>query len=123
MEKPLEEWNTTDFHNHIIKKTKEIYGLSYQPFGGWGAEKGMLGRFIGTKTKPGEVSKEVAYLFIEMMFEDYKPTPKYPIPSFGFYYTYKKWMITKAEMELKEYNDMKAEQEKEVDYSSLSNLL
>ena len=124
-EKKLEDWNVTDFHNYMGDKHKEMFGIAYQPYINWGAEKGQLGTFVGTARKKGEVSKEVAKRFIDIIFEEHKPTPRYPGVSFGSNYSHRTYLIQRAEMEVfqEKKKAEKREETNNVDYSSLSNLL
>lgn len=127
LEKDLEEWNVTDFHAYMIDKHMEMFGISYQPFINWGAEKGLLGRFVGTAKKKGEVSKEVAKEFIDIIFKDHKPTKKYPGVNFGSNYTHRKFLIQQAGYAVnnRKQEEQKKEQEKKsaTPYADLAKLL
>lgn len=124
-DKNLNDWNVKDFHDYMGDKHKEMFGIAYQPFINWGAEKGLLGTFVGTARKKGEVSKEVAKRFIDIIFAEHKPTPRYPGVSFGSNYTHRKYLIQRAEMEIhnEQQKVVKKEQEQKINYDDLSNLL
>lgn len=49
----------------------------------------MLGRWVGTKRKPGEYGPEITKRFIDMCFAEYKPSLEWPGVSFGWMQTYK----------------------------------
>lgn len=100
LEKPLEDWNTKDFHDYMCDKHLEMFGIRYQPYINWGAEKGMLGTFIGTKTKKPEVSKAVAKRFIDIVFDTHRPTKDYPGVNFGSNYSHRKFLIQQAEADV-----------------------
>lgn len=127
LEKNLEDWNVSDFHAYMIDKHIEMFGISYQPFINWGAEKGLLGRFVGTAKKKGEVSKEVAKEFIDIIFRDHKPTRKYPGVNFGSNYTHRKFLIQQAGYEVNERKEREAKQLQEernaTSYEDLAKLL
>src|SRR5699024_11784933 len=84
------DWNTTTFHAYLSDKHEEMFGCTYAPFRGWQAEKGIIGRLIGTQSKAGTHSKALVKRFIDETFATYNPTPKYPGTRFGFMYTYRK---------------------------------
>lgn len=133
LSKPLEDWNTRDFHSYMSDKHMEMFGIPYQPYINWGAERGMLGTFIGTKKKSPEVSKAVAKRFIDKIFEEHKPTEKFPGVNFGSNYSHRKYLIQQASMEVQRAGGKLPEQkadtkevEPEVDealYQRLSELL
>lgn len=131
--KDIDKWNTTDFHEYMGVYHEIMFGVPYVPMGTWQAEKGMLGRFVGTTRKEGEVSKRVAKRFIDKMFATFKPTGGYVGVSFGFLHSYRKSDIQIA---IKEERDgannpydlltlYGKEEEKtvEVDYGALADLL
>lgn len=95
----IDDWNTTTFHNYLSDKHSEIFGCEYVPFRGWQAEKGILGRLIGTRSKSGTHSKELIKRFIDETFADYKPTKQYPGTSFGFMHSYRRNVLQRLEAE------------------------
>ena len=98
--RPLETWNTTTFHAYLTDKHKELFGIDYVPFRGWTAEKGMIGDLIGTRTgKPRKASNDLVKRFIDVTFENYRPSKEWPGTSFGFMWTYRKteWQKLQAE--------------------------
>lgn len=98
-DKPLEKWNTTDFHAYLSARHKELFGVDYVPFRGWQAEKGMLGNLIGTRKKPRKHEPALVKRFIDECFREYKPTREYPGISFGFMWAYKRniWQRVQTE--------------------------
>ena len=95
----IDDWNTTTFHAYLSDKHEEMFGCTYAPFRGWQAEKGIIGRLIGTQSKAGTHSKALVKRFIDETFATYKPTTKYPGTSFGFMYTYRKNELQRLEAE------------------------
>lgn len=96
---PVVEWNTTSFHDYLADEHKRRFGVDYAPFGTWQAEKGMLGRLIGTARKPGTHDKALVKRFIDACFDEYKPTAQWPGISFGFMWTYKKPVMQRLQAE------------------------
>ncbi|PAK29584.1 hypothetical protein CJ467_14395 [Bacillus velezensis] len=86
--KPVAKWNTRDFQAYLKAEHKRLYGVPYVPMRGYQAEAGMLGRWVGTKRKPGEYGPEITKRFIDMCFADYKPSIDWPGVSFGWMQTY-----------------------------------
>lgn len=86
--KPVAKWNTRDFQAYLKEEHERLYGVPYAPFRGYQAEAGMLGRWVGTKRKPGEHGPEITKRFIDMCFADYKPSIEWPGVSFGWMQTY-----------------------------------
>lgn len=113
----LNDWNSGHFRDYLVDKHLEMFDCSYQPFGGWGAENGRIGRVFGTKTKSGEYPKEVVKTFIDVAMDEYKPTRQYPGTSFGFLYTYRKPLLQKIEQDYnRRLKDSKREEQQD-DYS------
>src|SRR5699024_8250060 len=116
----IEDWNATTFHAYLADKLKEMFGCEYVPFRGWQAEKGMLGRLIGTRGRAGTHNKATIKRFIDEGFKSYKPTPQYPGTSFGFLYSYRRNILQRLEaQERREERDKQAEMTAE-DYDRLS---
>src|SRR5699024_8420579 len=95
----IEDWNVTTFHTYLADKHKELFGCEYVPFRGWQAEKGMIGRLVGTRTRAGTYDKATIKRFIDEGFKSYKPTPQYPGTSFGFLYSYRRNILQRLEAE------------------------
>ncbi|WP_230122501.1 hypothetical protein [Bacillus velezensis] len=79
--KPVANWNTRDFQAYLAEQ--RLYDVPYAPFRGYQAEAGMLGRWVGTKQKPGAYGPEITKRFIDLCFAEYKPSLEYPGLSFG----------------------------------------
>ncbi|ODB76016.1 hypothetical protein [Bacillus velezensis] len=88
VDKPVAKWNTRDFQAYLKAEHERLYGVPYVPMRGYQAEAGMLGRWVGTKRKPGEYGPEITKRFIDMCFADYKPSMDWPGVSFGWMQTY-----------------------------------
>ncbi|ASB87664.1 hypothetical protein [Bacillus sonorensis] len=88
-DKPVSKWNVRDFQAYLKAEHERLFGVPYVPMRGWQAEAGMLGRWVGTKRKPGEYGPEVTKRFIDLCFAQYRPTADWPGVSFGFM---QKWM-------------------------------
>lgn len=89
--KPVAKWNTRDFQAYLKAEHQRLYGVPYVPMPTrepWKAEAGMLGRWVGTKRKPGAYGPEITKRFIDMCFADYKPSIEWPGVSFGWMQTY-----------------------------------
>ncbi|AKD28945.1 hypothetical protein AW02_007930 [Bacillus velezensis NJN-6] len=86
--KPVAKWNTRDFQAYLKAEHERLYGVPYVPMRGYQAEAGMLGRWVGTKRKPGSYGPEITKRFIDMCFADYKPSIEWPGVSFGWMQTY-----------------------------------
>lgn len=75
--KPVAKWNTRDFQAYLKAEHERIYGVPYVPMpvrDPWKAEAGLIGRWVGTKRKPGEYGPEVTKRFIDLCFAEYKPS-------------------------------------------------
>ena len=103
-ERDISDWNTATFKAYLVDKHRELFGIDYVPMGGrWDAEQGMIGSIIGTKSgkspKPRTASNTALKRFIDVTFEGYRPSAKYPGTSFGFMWTYRKteWQRIQAE--------------------------
>ncbi|MDR4959655.1 hypothetical protein [Bacillus sonorensis] len=88
-DKPVSKWNVRDFQAYLKAEHERLFGVPYVPMRGWQAEAGMLGRWVGTKRKPGEYGPEITKRFIDLCFAQYRPTADWPGVSFGFM---QKWM-------------------------------
>ncbi|WP_033575330.1 hypothetical protein [Bacillus amyloliquefaciens] len=86
--KPVAKWNTRDFQAYLKAEHERLYGVPYVPMRGYQAEAGMLGRWVGTKRKPGAYGPGITKRFIDMCFADYKPSIEWPGVSFGWMQTY-----------------------------------
>ena len=95
----INDWNVTTFHAYLADKHREMFGCEYVPFRGWQAEKGMIGRLIGTQTKKGTHDKAMIKRFIDEAFKTYKPTKEFPGTSFGFIYSYRRQILQRLEAE------------------------
>ncbi|MCY8570334.1 hypothetical protein [Bacillus haynesii] len=115
-DKPVSKWNTRDFQAYLKAEHERRYGVPYVPMRGWQAEAGMLGRWVGTKRKPGEYGPEVTKRFIDLCFAEYRPTEEWPGVSFGFM---QKWMGRNlqravAEIRAEEEAQQRREQQAEI---------
>lgn len=106
----VEDWNTLSFTEYLKDKHKEVFGITYAPMRGWRFEQGQLGRAIGTNTKDGDYSKHVIKRFIDVAFDEYSPSIKYPGTNFGFIYSYRKNLLQRVEAE--EVTDKRKEERK-----------
>ena len=121
----IEDWNVRTYHSYMQDKHREMFGCEYVPFRGWRVEQGMLGTLIGTRAKEGTHDKATIKRFIDLAFEEYTPTTKYPGTNFGFNYSYKRNLLQRIESEASEKERLKERMEsaKEIDYSDLSEWL
>lgn len=109
-EYPLEKWNVTTFHSMISDLTREKYGVEYIPTGignraqRWSREKGMI------KNAQERYGNAVLKRFIELCFENYKPSDEYPYVTFAFMYTYMDRYLTQAQSEIAREARRKQEQ-------------
>lgn len=85
---PVDKWNVGHFHAYLADEHQRRYNVSYAPFRGWTAEKGMIARYIGTAKKRGLYSKEIVKDFIDRCYDDWRPNAQYSGVSFGFMSTY-----------------------------------
>ncbi|MED2979532.1 hypothetical protein P4284_22995 [Bacillus swezeyi] len=115
-DKPVSKWNTRDFQAYLKAEHERLYGVPYVPMRGWQAEAGMLGRWVGTKRKPGEYGPEVTKRFIDLCFAEYRPNPQYPGVSFGWMKTYMGRNLQRAVVEIKaeEAAQQRREQQAEI---------
>ena len=95
--KPLEKWTVRDFHNYMIAEHERLFGVEYLPQGTWKAEQGLLGRIVGTKTKPGTHDKALIKAFIDKCMNTYKPSDQYPGINFGFMWAYRRNYLQQLE--------------------------
>ncbi|PAD62228.1 hypothetical protein CHH92_01810, partial [Bacillus sonorensis] len=100
-DKPVSKWNVRDFQAYLKAEHERLFGVPYVPMRGWQAEAGMLGRWVGTKRKPGEYGPEVTKRFIDLCFAEYRLTAEYPGISFGFMQTYMGRNLQRAVAEIK----------------------
>ena len=119
----IEDWNVTTFHAYLADKHREMFGCEYVPFRGWQAEKGMLGRLIGTRGRPGTHDKAMIKRFIDEAFDDYRPSKKYPGTSFGFIYAYRRYILQQLEAEAGRKESAKRSEMTAEDYDRLSDWL
>ena len=115
-DKPVSKWNVRDFQSYLKAEHERLYGVPYVPMRGYQAEAGMLGRWVGTKRKPGEYGPEVTKRFIDLCFAEYRPTAEYPGISFGFMQTYMGRNLQRAVAEIKaeEETQQRREQQAEI---------
>ncbi len=95
----IDDWNTLTFTEYMKDKHREVFGIEYAPMRGWRMEQGLIGRLIGTKSKPGTHDKAVVKAFIDEAFRTYKPTAQYPGTNFGFIYSYRRNILQRLEAE------------------------
>ncbi|GIN27884.1 hypothetical protein EI976_20625 [Bacillus licheniformis] len=103
-DKPLSKWNVRDFQSYLKAEHERLYGVPYVPMPTrepWKAEAGMLGRWVGTKRKPGEYGPEITKRFIDLCFAEYRPTAEWPGISFGFMQTYMGRNLQRAVAEIR----------------------
>ncbi|PAE24014.1 hypothetical protein [Bacillus sp. 7894-2] len=97
----IEKWNTSTIHAYLIDRNKELYGVTYEPFGSgpvsrrWATEKGQIKNALTTYGAP--VVKE----YIDRCFASHKLNPKYPVLSFGFMFSYLRTELQQAELSVK----------------------
>ena len=113
-DKDVQDWNVNDFIRYMDDLHQELFGLEYLPHGSWSAERGRIGRDIGTQRKAGKYDKEVIKRFIDHCFKTYQPSVKYPGTNYGFCATYRRQdlqrIILAVEQERKE-NEIQTKQE------------
>lgn len=89
----VDKWNTLSFTEYLKDKHEEMYGVPYVAFGGWQAEQRIIGDIIGTQSKtnpkPRKYDNGVLKEFIDVTFENYRPTKEYPGTSLGFQWKYR----------------------------------
>lgn len=105
-EKPVANWNATDFRDYLIDRHLAVYGTEYTPPGrNWKAESGLIASLIGTKggrnPKPRKYEPEVVRAFIDECFRTHRCTTQYPTVSFLWLYKWKTdvWARVVAEAE------------------------
>lgn len=101
--KPVAEWNTTDFRDYLEYEHKRLLGVSYRPYKNWAQELALIGRRVGTKKKPGDSTPEFTKAFIDECFRTYKPTKEFPGISFSFMWQFRAnvWQRMEAEWQRK----------------------
>lgn len=98
---PIEKWNTTTFHEYLIDRNRELYGVTYEPFGSgpvsrrWSTEKGQL------KNAINKHGAEVIREYIDICFATHRVSPQYPAMSFGFIFAFKRTELQQAELAVK----------------------
>lgn len=98
---PIEKWNVTSVHQYLIDRNKELYGVTYEPFGSgpvsrrWSTEKGQVKNALNT------YGPEVVREYIDRCFASHKVNPKYPALSFGFMFAYLRAELQQAELAVK----------------------
>lgn len=98
---PIEKWNVSTAHQYLIDRNRELYGVTYEPFGSgsvsrrWSTEKGQLKNVIN---KHGA---EVIREYIDICFATHRVSPQYPAMSFGFIFAYKRAELQQAELSVK----------------------
>ncbi|MEC1426688.1 hypothetical protein P9D51_11285 [Bacillus sonorensis] len=114
-DKPVSKWNTHDFQSYLKAEHERLYGVPYVPMRGWQAEAGMLGRWVGTKRKPGEYGPEITKRFIDLCFAEYRPNPQYPGISFGWMKTYMGRNLQRAVAEIKAEEEAQQRREQQAE--------
>lgn len=117
---PIDKWNVGHFHAYLADEHLRRYGVSYMPFRGWTAEKGIIGRYIGTARKQGMYPKEIVKDFIDRCFDEWRPNAQYSGVSFGFMSTYMTRHLQDAE---KAANVKRAEAEAAENYEEVADWL
>lgn len=98
-ELPVADWNTRHFRDYLTDEHKRRFGINYVPFVGFAAEAGMIGDLIGTSKKPAQYDKATIKAFIDVCFNEYKPSAQYPGLSFGFMAKYMSRNLQRVEAE------------------------
>ena len=107
-EKEVAKWTVNDLIAYMDDQHRDRFGIDYQPFGGWAAERGRIGQWFGTARKAGKYDKELVKEFVDHCFATYRPNEKYPGISFGFMATY---MTREFQAVQKAYNQRKKDEE------------
>ena len=107
-EKEIDKWTVNDLITYMDDQHRDRFGIDYQPFGGWAAERGRIGQWFGTARKAGKYDKELVKEFVDHCFATYKPTQKYPGLNFGFMATY---MTQEFQAVQKAYSQRKKDEE------------
>ena len=100
--KDVQAYNTTDFNEYLRRKSLQVFGTEYKPYGTVINETKLLGEVIGTKNKPGKYDKALIKKFIDIGFERYTPTKQYPTTSFGFLWNFKQEYLNEAQLILEQ---------------------
>lgn len=96
----ISDYNVSTYHQLLIDKNEELYGVDYQPFGKgsvstrWQTEKGQL------KQAQGKHGNAVLKRYIEICFANHRFNPKYPCLAFGFMIAYMRNELTQAQAEI-----------------------
>lgn len=114
-DKPVAKWNVRDMLQYLGDEHKRRFGVDYQPFGTWAAERGQLGNWIGTAKKRGKYGAEFTKRFIDVCLAEYRPTRDYPGINFGFMVAYMKRNIQTVQLEVMRADAAKGSQAEEVD--------
>ncbi|MEK4970743.1 hypothetical protein MKX29_24365 [Cytobacillus sp. FSL R7-0696] len=98
---PIEKWNVSTAHQYLIDRNRELYGVTYEPFGSgsvsrrWSTEKGQL------KNAINKHGAEVIREYIDICFATHRVNLQYPAMSFGFIFAYKRAELQQAEIAVK----------------------
>ncbi|TFI46268.1 hypothetical protein E4O93_18750, partial [Diaphorobacter sp. DS2] len=114
-DKPVAKWNVRDMLAYLGDEHKRRFGVDYQPFGTWAAERGQLGNWVGTAKKRGKYGAEFTKRFIDVCLAEYRPTRDYPGINFGFMVAYMKRNIQTVQLEVMRAESAKQSQAEEVD--------
>ena len=85
----ISNWNVRTFHDYLTDRTKEKYGVTYQPFGQgaisnrWRTEQGQI------KNAMAKYGNVIVKAFIDENIRTYTTKNAYPFISFGFMIAYK----------------------------------
>lgn len=114
-EKEVAQWNVRDMSQYLGDEHKRRFGVDYQPFGTWAAERGQLGNWIGTAKKRGKYGAEFTKRFIDVCLAEYRPTRDYPGINFGFMVAYMKRNIQTVQLEVMRAESAAESQTEEID--------
>ena len=114
-DKPVSKWNTRDFQAYLKAEHERLYGIPYVPMRGWKAEAGMIGRWVGTKRKPGEYGPEITKRFIDLCFAEYRPTAEWPGVNFGWMKTYMGTKIQRVAAEIRAEEEAQQRREEQAE--------
>lgn len=94
---PIESWNVKHFHDYMIARTAEKFGVTYMPYGQgvlsskWRIEQGQI------KNSQKLYGNEVLKAFIDMSINNYVPKADFPYIAFGFMFAFKRDDIPKVQ--------------------------
>jgi hypothetical protein len=115
----IADYNVSTYHQLLIDKNKELYGVDYQPFGKGSVSTRYMSEKGQIKGAQGQYGNAVLKRYIEICFAKHRFNPEYPCLSFGFMFAYMRNELAQAQAEIARENKRKEAAEKQAEASDI----